>query len=103
MLQSIAISVYPYIFYYLAIINIISLILMVYDKMASKTGNVKLRIPERTLLWLPVIGGALGSFIGMNVFRHKSRHTSFKITITLFLIIWIIISVYIFAAASGAF
>lgn len=95
MLKSAAIFLYPYIYYYLLVINLIALILMTYDKLVSKTGKVRLRIPERTLLWLPVLGGALGSFIGMQVFRHKSRHTSFKIIIPLFLIIWIIISLYI--------
>ena len=101
MLKSIAVFVYPYIYYYLLAINTVSLILMIYDKLASKTGKVRLRIPERTLLLLPVLGGALGSFIGMAVFRHKSRHKSFKIIIPCFLIIWLVISGYILFITSG--
>ena len=96
MLKSIIFFIYPYIFYYLAAINLISLILMIYDKIVSKTGNVKLRIPEKTLLLLAVLGGALGVFIGIYLFRHKSRHTNFKIITPLFLILWIIFSLYIF-------
>jgi uncharacterized membrane protein YsdA (DUF1294 family) len=38
----------------------------------------KRRIPERHLFWYAFIGGSVGAFIGMRVFRHKTQHTSFQ-------------------------
>ena len=35
------------------------------------------RIPERALLGLSVIGGALGGWAGMLIWRHKTQHTRF--------------------------
>jgi uncharacterized membrane protein YsdA (DUF1294 family) len=45
------------------------------------------RIPEATLFAVAIIGGSLGSFIGMRFFRHKTRHWYFKIGIPLILIL----------------
>ena len=35
------------------------------------------RIPESTLFVLAIIGGSIGSIIGMHLFRHKTRHWYF--------------------------
>jgi len=46
-----------------------------YDKrQAVRNGR---RVPERALLLLSVIGGALGGWAGMLVWRHKTRHARF--------------------------
>ncbi len=47
------------------------------DKALAKRGAW--RIPEKTLFLLAILGGALGGIIGMQLFRHKTKHTSFKI------------------------
>lgn len=49
------------------------------------------RIPEAVLLGLTVIGGAYGAAMGMLLFRHKTRHTAFTITVPIFLVIWLAI------------
>lgn len=36
------------------------------------------RISERTLWTIAIFFGALGLYIGMKNFRHKTKHTSFK-------------------------
>lgn len=36
------------------------------------------RIPEKTLFFLAIIGGGVGATMGMQVFRHKTRHWYFK-------------------------
>ena len=41
------------------------------------------RIPESTLLGLAVLGGAFGAYGGMVVFRHKTRHKKFTVTLPL--------------------
>ena len=35
------------------------------------------RIPEATLFLIAALGGSLGSIIGMQHFRHKTRHRKF--------------------------
>lgn len=64
-------SVYQAIGIYLAIINIISFIVMGIDKRRAKKKSF--RVPEATLFLLAVIGGTIGSIIGMLSFRHKTR------------------------------
>ena len=53
------------------------------------------RIPEAVLLGLAVVGGAYGAGAGMLLFRHKTLHTSFLITVPLFFVIWLAILIII--------
>jgi uncharacterized membrane protein YsdA (DUF1294 family) len=46
-----------------------------YDKLQARRGGR--RIPERALLALALIGGALGGWAGMLILRHKTQHTRF--------------------------
>ncbi|WLV24591.1 DUF1294 domain-containing protein [Aciduricibacillus chroicocephali] len=41
--------------------------------------NHKYRIPEKNLWIVALIGGAVGTTLGMNRFRHKTKHISFKL------------------------
>lgn len=50
----------------------------------------KWRIKERDLIIISLIGGSLGSILGINIFRHKTKKRKF-IIIYLLLIIQIII------------
>lgn len=43
------------------------------------------RISERTLLLSAAFMGGLGAFAGMYLFRHKTKHTKFKVCVPLFL------------------
>ena len=43
------------------------------------------RIPEATLLCVAMIGGALGAWVAMYCFRHKTRHVKFALFVPLFL------------------
>jgi len=60
---------------YAVMINLISLIMMAVDK--RKAQKRAFRIPEATLFVLALIGGSLGSVIGMHLFHHKTRHWYF--------------------------
>ena len=46
-----------------------------YDKLRARRGG--LRVPESALLVLPLVGGALGGWAGMLVWRHKTKHALF--------------------------
>jgi len=48
-----------------------------YDKRRAVRGGG--RVPESALLALSLIGGALGGWAGMLIWRHKTRHTTFWI------------------------
>lgn len=74
--------------------NILALILFYSDKKrAQKRRN---RIPEKTLLTSAFLFGGIGAWIGMNQFRHKTKHTLFKISvpITAFITIGALIFVW---------
>lgn len=46
------------------------------DKYKARHG--KWRTSEATLLWLAVLGGAAGAWLGMKVWHHKTMHKKFK-------------------------
>lgn len=62
---------------YLVIINLTGFILMGADKRKARLGNW--RIPEKAFFIVSIIGGSLGSWAGMYVFRHKTRHWYFAV------------------------
>ena len=64
-----------YVMYYLIIINITAWLAYGLDKWKAKAG--KWRIPERTLLFLALIGGSVGALAGMFLFHHKTKSRSF--------------------------
>lgn len=78
-----------YIIIYVCLINMIAFILMGLDKRRAKRG--KWRIPEKTLWFSAVMGGVLGSILGMQIFRHKTKHKAFTIGMPLVFILHITI------------
>ncbi|NCC85762.1 MAG: DUF1294 domain-containing protein [Clostridia bacterium] len=60
-----------------------SVVFLLYFLDKAKARHGRWRIPERVLLWISVLGGGPGAFMGMQLFRHKTRHTRFRIIIPL--------------------
>ena len=79
---------------YLLIINATGLLLMLIDK--RKAVKKAWRISEATLLTIAVIGGSLGTLIGMRLFRHKTKHPKFSVGIPLLVVIHILLVIYIY-------
>ncbi|MCI9062040.1 DUF1294 domain-containing protein [Romboutsia sp.] len=75
--------------YYLIFINIVGLLSMYLDKYFAK--NNMYRISEKTLFFIAIIGGSIGSIIGMYQFRHKTKHRQFTTGLPAILFIQIII------------
>lgn len=75
------------VFYYLAIINVITFIVYGIDKLKAKKG--RWRIPESTLLLLAILGGSIGAWSGMKVWHHKTMHKKFKYGIPFIIIVQI--------------
>lgn len=80
---------FPLVFY-LFVVNTMALILYGMDKYLSKHKGSQ-RIPERTLLWLARIGGGAGCWLGMLLFRHKTKHANFKVLVPLWTVLWLVI------------
>ena len=74
---------------YLVAVNIFTLLLMWWDKRKAK--KKEWRIAEATLLLLSFIGGALGLFVGMFKFRHKTLKRSFRAVAIIGLIVSLLI------------
>ena len=72
-----------------ALMTIVTFVLYGVDKGKAKKGQW--RIPEKTLLLFAACFGGLGAFLGMKVFRHKTKHTSFKILVPTFMIVQFIL------------
>lgn len=73
---------------YLIIINLIAIILMAIDK--NRAIKKQWRIKESALFAIAIVGGSVGSVIGMQKFRHKTKHMAFVIGMPLILILHII-------------
>ena len=72
---------------YLIVINVVTFFIYGIDKW--KAVRSKWRISEAMLLGLAVIGGSIGAWLGMKVWRHKTMHKKFKYGIPLILIVQI--------------
>jgi len=75
----------------LAVVNIGSLMFFGFDKLKSKSGGW--RIPESRLL-LVALAGPFGAYIGMLLFRHKTRKIKFLL-VPLFVFIQILLILYL--------
>jgi len=71
-------------FTYLLIVNLAGLLLMWFDKARARAGTG--RAPENKLLLLALAGGATGVFLGMWLFRHKTRHLKFTLGVPLIIV-----------------
>lgn len=60
---------------YLGVINLITFLAYGIDKLKAK--NNRWRTPEATLIFLAILGGSIGAWMGMTVFRHKTKHKKF--------------------------
>lgn len=64
-----------FLFYVFLALNLFAFLIMGYDKYLAK--NNKSRISEKTLLTFVLIGGTIGSGLGMLIFRHKTAKKSY--------------------------
>ena len=64
---------------YYIFINAVAFLMYGADKFFAKKDMW--RISEKALLGVAAIGGAFGAFAGMEVFRHKTKHAKFTVTV----------------------
>ena len=61
---------------YLVVLCVIDFILMGVDKRRAKRDQW--RIQEKTFFLVALLGGSLGAILGMQTFRHKTKHWYFR-------------------------
>ena len=64
-----------YLCIYLSALNLLAFSLMGLDKRRARRGMW--RISERALFLSALLGGSVGAILGMQCFRHKTKHRSF--------------------------
>ena len=80
---------------YILIINLIAFLLFGIDKYKAKNGLW--RIPEKVLFLFAILGGSVGALIGMEVFRHKTKHLLFWLGLPVILCLQIILGIVLYA------
>ena len=67
------------------VLSAFTLLLFGWDKLMAKLG--RRRIPEASLLFSCLAGGAVGGFVGMHLFHHKIRKPKFYVAVPLLVVL----------------
>ena len=78
---------------YLAVVNILTIIVFGVYKMNAKSNRQRVRIV--TLLGLAFIGGSVGALIGMYGFHHKTKKAYFTVGVPLILLMQVVVLFYV--------
>jgi uncharacterized membrane protein YsdA (DUF1294 family) len=82
-----------YFYIYLGLVNLLAFLLAAFDKRAAI--RRKQRIPEKTLFLWAVLGGSVGLYLSMLLFRHKTRHLSFMLGVPVIFIVQTVLFWYV--------
>lgn len=78
-----------YVITYLVVVNAIGLVQMGWDKFQAKRSGW--RVPEKTLIGAALIGGSIGVYAGMRLFRHKTLHPKFSYGVPAIIVLQLIL------------
>lgn len=87
------ISIAKIIVLYLVFINVLTFLLYGIDKWKAK--RARWRIPESVLLGMAAVGGSVGAWLGMRVWRHKTQHKKFRYGVPAILLAQIVLLVWV--------
>ena len=62
--------------YYFLAVNVLTFVVYGVDKWKARSG--RWRVPEATLLGLAAVGGSVGAWLAMQLFRHKTQKKKFR-------------------------
>ena len=78
---------------YLAVVNVFAFVLYGADKYFAVRG--KWRISERNLLLIAAVGGSLGAYLAMNLFRHKTKYKKFTVGVPLIFLLQVFLAAFL--------
>ena len=78
---------------YLIAINAVAFLAYGLDKFKAK--KRKWRISEGTLILLAILGGSVGSYLGIKVWHHKTMHKKFRYGVPIIIIFQIAIVLFL--------
>ena len=81
---------------FILIVNVLTFLLYGIDKWKAKRS--RWRIPESVLLGMAAVGGSVGAWLGMRVWRHKTQHKKFRYGVPAILVAQIVLLVCFFLA-----
>lgn len=78
---------------YLLVVNLLAFCAFGRDKRLALQGRH--RVPEARLLLYAALGGALGAWLGMRRFHHKTRKWRFRLLVPLFFLLHLALAVLV--------
>ena len=87
-----------FLIYIMAGVSLLAFLLFGIDKQLAKIGAW--RIPEYVLLCAALLGGAVGAFVAMKMFRHKTCKCRFATGVPLMLVVHAVLLVLLYCMQS---
>ena len=78
---------------YLVVMNVLGVAVMWSDKRRARLH--RWRIPEKALFGVSLLGGSAGTWAGMYLFRHKTKHWYFVVGMPLILVCQAALAIYL--------
>ena len=78
---------------YLVVMNVLGVAVMWSDKRRARLH--RWRIPEKVLFGVSLLGGSAGTWAGMYLFRHKTKHWYFVVGMPLILVCQAALATYL--------
>ena len=78
---------------YLVVMNVLGVAVMWSDKRRARLH--RWRIPEKVLFGVSLLGGSAGTWAGMYLFRHKTKHWYFVVGMPLILVCEAALAIYL--------
>ena len=78
---------------YLVVMNVLGVAVMWTDKRRARLH--RWRIPEKVLFGVSLLGGSAGTWAGMYLFRHKTKHWYFVVGMPLILVCQAALAIYL--------
>lgn len=85
--------------FYLVIINAVTFFMYGIDKLKAKKSMW--RIPETTLLFMAMLGGSIGAWLGMKVWHHKTLHKKFRYGVPVIILAQLALVVFLTSCSSN--
>ena len=78
---------------YLVVMNVLGVVVMWSDKRRARLH--RWRIPEKVLFGASLLGGSAGTWAGMYLFRHKTKHWYFVVGMPIILVCQAALAIYL--------